>query len=533
MAQTEAQNPAVTPEYATYTRTVRIIIMGAVMMGTLMEMVDTSIVNVAVPTIMGNLGATLDQITWVSTGYILASVVVLPMTGWLSASFGRRRYLAGSMALFTIASVCCGMSRSLGMLVFFRIVQGMGGAALMSTAQATMMEIFPPNQLGMVQSIYGLGIIVGPAIGPTLGGWITDNYSWPWIFYVNLPLGILATAFCLLFMHDSQYARKPQGGIDFVGIILLAVGLGSLQMVLEKGTREGWFDSDLIVGLTTLAVVGLAGFIIWELRNPHPIVNLRVLRHRSYAAGVIFGAALGFGLFGGLFVIPVFLQNVRHYTAMQTGLILMPAALASMVVMPIMGRIVNRFPPRNLLIIGVVGVTASMFMLRTITGDTGTAQLYPALILRGASMGFVFSPLTLATLMGLPRQEMGEGAAFYNLSRQLGGSAGIAFLSTLLLNRITFHYDRLAEHISVYAPASINRLTQLELFFMGHGASQQVAKYESVGILARTVQQQASILAYEDIFLVAGVIFLSTIVLLFFLDKRRPGARAAAMMGED
>jgi len=277
-------------------------------------------------------------------------------------------------------------------------------------------------------------------------------------------------------------------------------------------------------------VLGLVTFVIWELSIKHPVVNLRVLRHRSFAAGTAFGMALGFGLFGGIFILPIFLQNVRHYTALQTGLLMIPAAAASALVMPLTGHLVNRFSPRNLTALGVVGVTISMFMLCHMTQDTGPAQLYPALIVRGLAMGFLWAPLTLATLVGLQGHEMAEGTALFNLSRQLGGSAGIAFLSTLLEARITYHYDRLAEHVSLYSQTTITRFLQLLQFFMSKGASEQVAEYQSIGVLSKITQGQAAILAYDDIFLIMAVLFACTIVLLFFLDKRRPVARAAAAM---
>jgi DHA2 family multidrug resistance protein len=327
-------------------------------------------------------------------------------------------------------------------------------------------------------------------------------------------------------MHDSRYAKRREGGVDFIGISLLAIGLGSLQMMLDEGTREGWFDSDFIVWLFICALVGLVTFVIWELRVKHPVINLRVLKHRSFAAGTVFGMALGFGLFGGIFILPIFLQNVRGFSALQTGLIMMPAALASAVVMPLTGQLVNRMSPRNLVVVGVIGVTASMFMLSGLTSDTGTAQLYPALIVRGMAMGFLWSPLALATLAGLKGQEMAEGAALFNLSRQLGGSAGIAFLSTFLEAREKYHYARLSEHVSLYAPATMNRFLQLWQFFLSKGSSQVVAQYEAIGVLYKITRGQAAILAYEDIFRIMAIIFASTLVLVFLLDKRRPAALA-------
>lgn len=504
-----------------YSPQTRVTIMVALMLGVLMEMIDTSIVNVAVPTMQGNLGATLDQISWVATGYILANVITLPLTGWLSSIFGRRMYLAGSMAVFTVASLGCGMSGTLPMLIFFRIMQGVGGAALISTAQATMMEIFPPQQLGMVQAAFGIGVMVGPSIGPTLGGWITDNFSWPWIFYINLPVGVIACAMTLIFMHDSKIHRTKRS-IDFVGILLLAVGLGSLQTLLEKGTREGWFESNLIIALSLLAVVGITSFIIWELRVEHPVINLRVLKNRGFAAGTIFGTALGFGLYGGMFILPVFLQSIRRLTAEQSGLAMLPGSIATAFMMPIVGRLVGRVVPRNLVVFGVLFATASMFMLHLLTPDTGAKQVEMALIVRGIGMSLIFVPLTLATLAGLPPRQLAEGSSLYNLSRQLGGSAGIAYLSTFINHRIDAHYAVLADHVNIYNPAATMRLGQLQHYFMGLGFPAPVANQQGLSLLQKMVLQQSAILSYSDAFLLMGFVFIALMPLLLLFEKKSP-----------
>lgn len=517
------------PEYLEYTPATRWMIMVALMLGTLMQMIDTSVVNVAIPNMMGNLGASLDQISWVTTGYILANVIVLPMTGWLSAVFGRRKFLAYSMALFTVASLLCGLSKTLGMLVFARILQGVGGAALMATAQATMIEIFPPNQLPMVQAIFGLGVMVGPTIGPTLGGWITDNYSWPWVFLINIPIGIVATFFTLAFMHDSKTVRDHGNTIDFMGILLLAVGLGSLQMLLEKGSKEGWFESSYIVWLTICAVAGLVSFVIWELRVKHPVLNLRVLRHRGLAAGVIFGTVLGFVLYGGMFLLPVFLQQLQGHNAKDSGLIMLPGAIATAVAMPVIGKLTSKNSPRVLTFIGICGAVVSIFMLCGITLSTSREQLIWPLVLRGASLGLLFVPLTLVTLAGLRGHELGEGSAIFNLSRQLGGSAGIAFLTTFLTSRIAFHHAILAEHVSAYNPIALQRFTLLQQGFMTKGFAAETARMQAASILTRQVQGQAALLAYIDAFFIMGVLFLSTLLLLFLFDKGSPLQQKAAM----
>ena len=511
-------------EYASYTGFTRWIILFAVMLGTLLQVVDSSIVNVAVPTMMGNLGVTLDQISWVTTGYIIANVIVLPLTGWLSSYFGRRRYLAASMMIFTAASFFCGTAHDLNTLIFFRIVQGAGGAALLSTAQATMMEIFPPWQLGMVQAIYGIGIMVGPTIGPTLGGWITDNYSWPWIFFINLPIGIVATILTLMFVHDSKYKRAAGASVDVIGIGFLAVGLGCMQMVLEKGNREGWFDSSLINGLTVLSVVGLIAFVLWELHVKHPAVNLRVLKNRPLAAGSLFGFIVGFGLFGGTFILPVFLQSMQHYTAQQSGFAMLPGALATAVSMPIVGRLSGKVSARLLVAIGAIGFIISMFMLQALTSNSSVDSIFWALVLRGASMGFLFVPLTLATLAGLQGRDIAEGTGLFSLFRQLGGSAGIAILSTFLDHRADFHRARLVEYVNVYSTTALQRLLGMQHMLMAKGAAPPIARQQALTLLDHLVQGQAMILAFSDVFLVVAFIFIVALPLLFLFHKSLPSS---------
>lgn len=513
-------------EYSEYTGFTRWIILIAVMLGTLMTVIDSSIVNVAIPQMMGNLGVTVDQIGWVSTGYIIANVIVLPLTGWLSAVFGRKRYLAISIVIFTIASFFCGMARSLETLVIFRIVQGVGGAALISTAQATMMEVFPPQQLGMVQAIYGIGVMVGPTVGPTLGGWITDNYSWPWTFFINIPLGILAAVLVMMFVHDSKF-EKATKGVDVIGIGLLAIGLGAMQTTLENGNREGWFDSASIQRLVAASVVGLILFLIWELRCKNPAVNLRILKNRGLFAGTVFGAVVGFGLYGGTFVLPIFLQQMQKCTAQQTGMILLPGAIATTIMMPVAGRLVSRFSARNLVAIGAVGLIGSMLILSNITLDTGPEQILWPLVIRGTALGLLFVPMTLATLMGLRGKDMADATGLYSLSRQIGGSVGIAFLSTYLSHRTAMHRGILVENINIYSTAALQRLHDYQGYFMSKGAALPVAKQQALSIIDKIIQGQASILGFEDVFRVSAMVFIVALPLLLLFKSGRaiPGGK--------
>ncbi len=527
-----AQAPTDRAEYAEYSSATRWIILLALMLGTLMQVIDTSIVNVAIPQMMGNLGATLEQIGWVSTGYIIANVIFLPLTGWLSSTFGRKRYLTASIVIFTIASFLCGTAHTLPLLIFYRILQGAGGAALLSTAQATMMQIFPPHQLGMVQAVYGIGVMVGPTVGPTLGGWITDNYSWPWVFFINIPIGIIAAILTMMFVHDSPNGKTHHGGMDFVGIGLLAIGLGSMQTVLEKGNHEGWFSSSMIVWLTISSVIALIAFVMWELKIEHPAVNLRVLKNRGFAAGTVVATVVGFGLFGGIFIIPVFLQQLRHYSAEQSGWIIFPGAMATAIIMPVVGKLVSKFPARNLVAIGAIGFIISSFAMRTITMDTGPEHLFWPLVLRGASLGFLFVPLTLATLISLKGKDMADGTGLFNVFRQIGGSAGIAFLSTLVDHRTNFHRAALIEHISVYNAATIERLNLLVKGLMSKGFALPIARQQAVTILDRTVQGQAAVMAYEDAFIVVGMLFILILPLLLLFKAGKPSQMQKPPVGE-
>src|SRR5437879_11043285 len=324
------------------------IIAITVSLASVLELLDTSIVNVAIPHMMGNLGATLDQIAWVSTGYIVANVIVLPITGWLSAYFGRRRYFAGSIALFTLASFLCGNAGSLGALIFWRIVQGLGGGALLSTSQAILYEEFPREEYGTAMAIFGVGVMVGPTLGPTVGGWITDTYGWPWIFYINIPFGMLALALTLSFINDSLHQERADS-VDWLGLGLLAIGVGSLQIMLERGERLDWWASSQIRLLAIASVVSLVTFIWHELRTEHPVVDLRILKSRQLAVGVLFGLVLGVCLYATVFVLPVYLQNIRNFTANQTGLVILPGALASAFTMGFLGRPLGNFRGRSCL----------------------------------------------------------------------------------------------------------------------------------------------------------------------------------------
>ncbi len=501
----------------------------AVVLAALMQVIDSSIVNVALPDMMGNLGASLDEIAWVSTGYILASVIIIPLTGWLGEFFGRKRYFVGSIILFTIASFLCGASHSLAALVFWRIVQGLGGGALMTVSQAVLFESFPRKEAGTAMALFGLGVMVGPTIGPTLGGWLTDNYGWPWIFYVNLPVGVLAAAMIIGYVHDPEYQRRPPT-VDYMGIALLAVSVGALQYLLEQGQREDWFDSRVMIMLAITGIATGAGLVWRELTIDYPVIDFRVLKHRQMWVGTFLGVVMGVGLYASVFTLPVFLQNNLRMTAQQTGIVLVPGALATAVSMAVVGRITNKFDPRMLITIGALLFAAAMFNLSRITGESGSTDFFWALIMRGAGLGMMFVPLTTITLAELSPRELGQGSGLYNFFRQLGGSLGIAAIATLLSHYTAQFRAILAEHISIGDPTTLGRLDMLTRALVARGADPWTARERALELLDRQLMGQASVIAYSRIYVLSAVLILSLIPLLVLVKHTKAAAGARHVM---
>lgn len=505
-------------DYENYTPLARWIVLAAVVLGAILEILDTTIVSTAIPQMQGNLGATLDEIGWVSTGYIVANVVILPLTGYLSGRFGRRKYLAASMAFFTFASMMCGFSASLWGLVFWRVMQGAGGAALISTAQATLISIFPPKQINMVQGIFGLAIMVAPTTGPTIGGYITDQFSWPWAFFVNLPLGILGVILVLTFLKDNPNQKAP-AGIDLIGIGLLAVGLASLQTVLEKGNRESWFESPLVTGLSILAALSLGGFVWWEWRHPFPAVNLRILKNRAFAAGWAFNFAVGTGLYASVFIFPVFMQSLRGYTAQETGMMLIPRGLATACITIITIRLAGRIQPRVLIGFGCVFFISSMLYMHSITLLSGPDQMLWPMIIAGAGLGMLVVPTASATLGSLAPQEVPAGAGLFNLMRQLGGSVGIAASSTLIDHYSQQSRAALVEHINPFNPVFQQRLAQMTSFLQSQGDTAAVAQQRAMAMIDRMVAGQALLIAFEKVYFLLAMVFVLAFPLLLGFKK--------------
>jgi DHA2 family multidrug resistance protein len=496
-------------------------------LGAILEVIDTSIVNVALTDIHASLGATLSEVGWVVSGYGIANVVLIPLSAWLGDYFGRKSYFIFSLIGFTISSVLCGISYNLTMLIAARILQGLCGGGLLAKAQAILFETFPPSEQGLAQAVFGVGVIAGPAIGPTLGGFLVDGLGWRWIFLVNIPFGIVAVAMAMAFLPKNKEKNDTKNqAVDWLGIGLLIVAVGSIQTVLEQGETEGWFSSRFIVTLAIAGIIGLGLFIWRELKTDHPAVNLRVLRHRSLAAGSLLSAVVGMGLYGTLFAVPIFAQSVLGFTATQTGLLLAPGALASATGMILLGKLSNIVDPRFLIIIGAVGSSGVMFQLATITPQSGTDDLFWPLVCRGGFTVFMFLPLSLAVLGPLPKQDISAGSGFYNLTRQLGGSIGIALLTTLLDRRETFHRNILLAKLSAYDPETHQRLDLLNQLLQSQGMNVARAKQQALTLLSQTVDTQAAVLSYADCFRVVGIGFLCSLPLLLFLGKGRAGAKA-------
>ena len=495
----------------------RYLIAVTVSMASVLELLDTSIVNVAIPHMMGNLGATLDEIAWVSTGYIVANVIVLPITGWLSAYFGRRRYFAGSIALFTVASFLCGNSHTLSELILWRVVQGLGGGALLSTAQAILYEEFPKSEYGTAMAIFGIGVMVGPALGPTLGGYIVDAYGWPWIFYINLPIGILAFFMTLSLIRDSEHAIRVDK-IDYWGLLLLAAGIGTLQTMLERGERLDWFQSREIITLAGISVVSLVTFVWHELTTEHPVVDLRILKSAQLAAGVLFGAGLGICLYATVFVIPVYMQNLLGMTAEETGWVLLPSAIASGLTMGIFSR--SKLDPRVSISAGVGLFAWVMWKHAHFTIQSGTADFFWPFIFRGMGLGLIFVPLTNLAMAELPMSKIAQGTGLFNLMRQLGGSVGIAISATLLQRFTTMNRAVLAPDVSIYNPVFRQRLGGLTAKLISSGTSPAVAQSQALAVINGQVTAQSMMLSFEHMFLLFGGTMVCLLPLLFFMNQK-------------
>ena len=489
----------------------RVIITVTAILCALLEIVDSTIVNVALNDMGGTLGASITEVGWVVTAYAIGNVIIVPMTSWLSQQFGRRNYFAASIILFTICSFLCGNATGIWELVLFRFLQGCGGGALLVTSQTIITESYPPEKRGMAQAIYGLGVIVGPTLGPPLGGYIVDHFSWPYIFYINIPLGVIATLLTLQFVRSPKYAEKSAAGdIDWFGILFLAIAVGSLQFVLERGQDEDWFNSEWIILFSVAAVFGFFFFIWRELTFRNPIVQLRVLKNGNLRVGTILSFILGFGLYGSTFIVPLYTQATLGWTAQQSGMLMVPASLTTAFMMPIIGQLLQRGVKQQYLVAGgmLLFFIYSFWGYKILTPDTPKDAFFWMLILRGVGMGMLFIPITTLSLSTLRGQEIGQGASFTGMMRQLGGSFGVASITTFLARRNMIHRSDLVSKLNIDDPDVQNRVLGLQHSFMAKGMAPNVALKSGYKILDYSILKQAAVLSYMDAFLYLGLLFL-------------------------
>lgn len=493
------------------------LIAGSVLLGTIMAVLDTSIVNVALADMSGTLGATIEQITWVVTGYMLSNVLVMPMMGMLSARFGRKKLYLFSLALFTLASMACGLARSLPTMVAVRALQGIGGGVIMTVAQAILRETFPPKEQGIAMGLFGMGVVLAPAFGPTLGGWLTDKYSWPWIFYINVPIGIINYMLVQRFVHDPHYLVREKGSVDWAGLALMITGLGALQLMLEEGSSHDWFESAFIVRLLLTGAVGLGLFVWHELRTSRPAVDLRIMKNVGFSSANALNGVLGMALMGSVFLLPLFMQNILRFNAMQAGEALMPRSLAMAVLMPIAGRAYNRIGPRILVTAGLLCSALSFVQLAHMTVDTGFWDLFWPQVLQGAGFSLIFVALTTAAFATIERPKVTAASGLYNVMRTVAGSIGVALAASKLTSISAANHARLAERASMSNPAAVQWVQQATAGMMRTGVDAFTARMRALRLLDLTITRQSVVLALNEVFVLIAILFFLSLPMVLLL----------------
>ena len=511
------------------------LIIATAVLASLLEIIDTSIVNVAVPSMMGNLGATQEDVSWVVTGYIIANAIVLPISAWLGSQFGRRKYYISCILAFTLTSVACGFAPNLATLVIFRILQGLAGGALLPTSQALLQEQFPKEKSGTASAIFGMSVMIGPTLGPTLGGWLTDHFNWRAIFNINLPLGLIAAAMAYLYVtsqppkltptgpvHDAiedeksdQRAFKKASKIDSIGLALLILGIGCLQYVLERGQADEWFESRAITISTVIATLAIPLFIWWELKIKEPIINIRLFKSPVVRNGTSLMFMLGFMLFGVMFMLPIFMSIVLHLDATDTGLMFIPGALVTAFCMPFVGKALSKTDPRNLILVGIVMIDFMLLMMAHFSSNTGRDEVFWSLMVRGVGMGFLFVPINAVVLGQFRGADLGQVAGLMNLLRQIGGSVGIALMDTLLERKSHQNHLDLSSHVSVLNPG-----TQSELFRMGVIDLNQIP-HRILGLVGKRIDQQVYLMSFTQMMWWVFIIYSLALIPLYFMP--RPG----------
>jgi len=495
------------------------IIALAVMLATFMEVLDSTVVNVSLPHIAGNLSATVDEGTWVLTSYLVANAIVLPATGWLSMLFGRKRYYMASVAGFTISSFLCGLAPSLPFLVACRVAQGFAGGGLQPISQAILLETFPIRRRGIGMAIFGIGVVFAPIIGPTLGGWITDNLTWRWIFYINIPVGMLPLLMSQRYVLDPPYLRRGVAGVDYIGLGLLAVGIGCLQIVLDTGERHDWFGTSWVLGFAVVSAVGIIALIVWESFARNPIIDLSVFGVRNFAPAAILIFALGIALYGSLVLLPIFLQTLLGYSAYLSGLAMSPGGLGSLVFMPLVGYLVGRRDARYLVVFGLPVVSFSMFMMARYNLQISFWDAALPRIVMGVGLAFLFVPLATVGFAFMPREKTGMATGIFNLMRNVGGSFGIAAVTTTLARRSQFHQVRLVGTVTPYNPVFQEWLRTAAATFSAHGQPPFLAQKAATGLAYASVLQQATTMSFIDTFWLLGIAMLALIPLVFIMRR--------------
>ena len=493
----------------------------AVMAGTFMEIVDTTVVNVALPHIAGSLASSEDETTWILTAYLVSNAVILPITGWLSALVGRKRFLMLCLVLFTISSMLCGAATNLGMLIVFRIIQGVGGGALQPISQAILLETFPVQERGMAMAIWGIGVIIAPIIGPVMGGWVTDNLTWRWAFYINLPIGIVSLLLTFLFIFDPDYIKKQRAGsIDYWGLGLLVVGLGALQVVLDKGEREDWFSSAFIIRLAIIAVVALVILIYHELKTRHPVVDLRLFKERNYASGVTIMFFFGFVLYGSIMLLPLFLQTLMGYDATLAGWALAFGGIGSILIMPVVGRLTMVIDSRKIVFVGLLLNAYAVYLMSQYNTSINFFHAWFPRFVQGFGLGSTFVSLTTLTMARISQENMGNATGMFNLMRNLGGSFGIAAATTLLARRSQFHQSHLVEHLTPFSLPFSDWQHRLSQAMPDLGSNWQWwSAPQAMGGLYNEVLRQAKMLAFCDDYWFFTIVFLCLLPLVFLMRR--------------
>lgn len=492
----------------------------AVMASAVMEIVDTSAVNVSIPYIAGNLSATIDEATWVLTSYLVSNAVVLPLTGWLASRFGRKRILMTAVAGFTVASVLCGLAPTLPILIICRILQGAFGGTLQPTTRAILLETFPREERGHAMAMWGVGIVVAPILAPVLGGWLTTDYSWRWVFFINLPISIVGLFLVHLYVFDPPYLRRTTKGIDYWGLGMLATGIAALQVVLDKGQESDWFSSHFILTLAVIAVISLIAFVIWELLAHDPMVHLRLLKYRTFGAAVGLSVVLFFVLYGSILLLPLFMQEVLNFPAITAGVWNAPRGIATMILMPVAGILIGRrWDMRTLLFGGIVVSAVGVLSFSFLDLTTGPWNFLWPQIIMGAGLAFVFVPFATISVDPIPNEEMGYATSITGLTRNLGAGFGIAISATLLQRRDQVHQVRLIAHLNPTNPKMNSLLSALQSYFHLQGSDLATAGHQAMGALYSIVQHQSSVLSYLDSFRLLAVMFVLVSPLVWIMRK--------------